>query len=130
MSKTELCLTCWEKREYDVRTEIVKTRHKSVRFEYEEQRAFCRVCGHEVYVAELNDANVDAALTAYDRARGDEHGQRELNRRTKLLECRRELDKGMLATGSVDYAFQMDAKDLLWWLCNAVLLLIEKELKK
>lgn len=48
----------------------------------------------------------------------------------QLMECRRELDKGMLAAGSVDYAFQMDAKETLWWLCKAVLLLIEKELKK
>lgn len=51
-------------------------------------------------------------------------------RRAKLLECRRELDKGMLAAGSVDYAFQMDAPMLLWWLCKAVLLMIEKELDK
>ena len=51
-------------------------------------------------------------------------------RRAKLLECRRELDKGMLATGSVDYAFWLDIPKLLWWLCKAVLLLIEKEIKK
>jgi hypothetical protein len=51
-------------------------------------------------------------------------------RRAKLLECRRELDKGMLATGSVDYLFWLDVPKLLWWLCKAVLLLIEKELKK
>lgn len=50
-------------------------------------------------------------------------------RRAKLLECRRELDKGMLATGSVDYAFWLDIPKLLWWLCKAVLLLIEKEIK-
>ena len=50
-------------------------------------------------------------------------------RRAKLLECRRELDKGMLATGSVDYAFWLDIPKLLWWLCKAVLLLIEKEVK-
>lgn len=56
--------------------------------------------------------------------------QRELDRREKLLECRRELDKGMLAAGSVDYAFQMDAKETLWWLCKFALLMIEKELKK
>ena len=53
-----------------------------------------------------------------------------MTKREQLLECRRELDKGMLATGSVDYAFQMDAKELLWWLCKAVLLLLESAIKR
>lgn len=75
MSKTELCTGCWERQEYDVRTETVKTRHKAVRFEYEEQRAFCKVCGHEVYVAALNDANVEAASAAYKRAKDNGHEQ-------------------------------------------------------
>lgn len=52
-----------------------------------------------------------------------------MTKRDQLLEARRKIDMGMLAAGSVDYAFQMDTKETLWWLCKAVLLLIEKEVK-
>jgi hypothetical protein len=51
-------------------------------------------------------------------------------KREQLLECRRKLDEGMLVTGTADHVSQVDVPRLLWWLCKAVLLLIEKEVKK
>lgn len=73
MNEIEFCITCGKMREYEVRTFPIKTRHKAVHFEYQVQIPFCKVCGAEMYSAELNDANVDAALAAYERAKGDSH---------------------------------------------------------
>ncbi len=73
MSKTAFCVACGEKEEYDVRTETVKLKYKGVSFVYESQIAACKVCGIEMYIPKLNDANVDAANAAYERAKGDSH---------------------------------------------------------
>ena len=50
-----------------------------------------------------------------------------MTRRDKLLEARAAISEGMERT-----AVQRDIwqNELIWWLCKAVLLLIEKELKK
>lgn len=53
-----------------------------------------------------------------------------MTKRDQLLECRRKIDEGMLAAGNVDHVSQLDVPRLLWWLCKAVLLLIEKEVKR
>lgn len=53
-----------------------------------------------------------------------------MTRREQLLECRRKIDEGMMAAGTVDHVSQLDVPKLLWWLCKAVLLLIEKDLKR
>ena len=50
-----------------------------------------------------------------------------VTRRDKLLEARAAISEGMERT-----AVQRDIwqNELVWWLCKAVLLLIEKEVKK
>lgn len=50
-----------------------------------------------------------------------------MTKREQLLECRRELDKAMIVTGMADHVSQVDVPKLIWWLCKAVLLLIERE---
>lgn len=52
-----------------------------------------------------------------------------MTKRDQLLECRRELDKAMIVTGTADHVSQVNVLQLLWWLCKAVLLLMEKEIK-
>lgn len=53
-----------------------------------------------------------------------------MTKRDQLLECMAAMERGMLIAGTADHAFQIDVPRLLWWICKAVLLLIEKELKK
>lgn len=50
-----------------------------------------------------------------------------MTRREQMLECRAAIIEGMERT-----AVQRDIwqNELIWWLCKAVLLLIEKEIKK
>lgn len=51
-------------------------------------------------------------------------------KREQLLECRRKIDEGMLAAGNVDHVSQLNVPKLLWWLCKAVLLLIDLQAKE
>ena len=51
-------------------------------------------------------------------------------KREQMLECRRKIEEGMLAAGTVDHVSQLDVPRLLWWLCKAVLLLMERELRR
>ena len=53
-----------------------------------------------------------------------------MTKREQLLEARRKIDEGMMAAGTVDHVSQLDVPKILWWLCKAVLLLIEKDLKR
>ena len=53
-----------------------------------------------------------------------------MTKREQLLECRRELDKAMIVTGMADHVSQVDVPKLIWWLCKAVLLLIEREVRR
>jgi hypothetical protein len=49
-----------------------------------------------------------------------------MTKRDQLLECRAALSEGMERTAVHRDIWQ---NELLWWLCKAVLLLIEKEIK-
>ena len=53
-----------------------------------------------------------------------------MTRRDQVLECMRAMDKGMLICGTADHAFQIDVPRLLWWICKALYLLLEKEAGK
>ena len=50
-----------------------------------------------------------------------------VTRMDKLLEARAAISEGMERTGMHRDIWQ---NELVWWLCKAVLLLIEKEIKK
>ena len=50
-----------------------------------------------------------------------------MTRREKLNEARNAISEGMERTAAQRDIWQ---NELIWWLCKAVLLLIEKELKK
>jgi hypothetical protein len=50
-----------------------------------------------------------------------------MTRRDKLLEARAAISDGMERTAVHSDIWQ---NELIWWLCKAVLLLIEKEIKK
>jgi hypothetical protein len=49
-----------------------------------------------------------------------------MTRREKLIEARAALSEGMERTAAQRDIWQ---NELIWWLCKAVLMLIEKELK-
>ena len=53
-----------------------------------------------------------------------------MTKREQLLECRRELDKAMIVTGMADHVSQVDVPKLIWGLCKAVLLLMDRELRR
>lgn len=50
-----------------------------------------------------------------------------MTRKNKLLEARAAISEGMERTAAQRDIWQ---NELVWWLCKAVLLLIEKEIKK
>ena len=62
------CIHCDRKTEYELYRRKVDERRRGVHFSYTENYAKCRCCGSEVYVSEINDANVDARLDAYGKA--------------------------------------------------------------
>lgn len=65
---TAFCITCDEEVEYTVYAERVETVIRGVRINYVEVAAKCPVCGEEIYVPEINDANVQAREDAYREA--------------------------------------------------------------
>lgn len=50
-----------------------------------------------------------------------------MTRQEQLKECREELTKCMEAVGSTRCIWQNNA---IWWICKAVLLLLNKEIRK
>lgn len=62
------CVNCCEPREYEVSTRPAKGKYRKIDYEFAEQVAICKTCGSEIYVPELNDANVEAAEAAYKKA--------------------------------------------------------------
>ena len=53
-----------------------------------------------------------------------------MTKRQQLLKSMREMEDGMWDTATADHVSQIDVKGLLWAICKAVFLLLEKELKK
>ncbi len=65
---TAFCIACDEEVEYTVFAERVETVIRGVKISYVEVAAKCPVCGEEIYVPEINDANVQAREDAYRKA--------------------------------------------------------------
>ena len=65
---TAFCIACDEEVEYTVFAERVETVIRGVKISYVEVAAKCPVCGEEIYVPEINDANVQSREDAYRKA--------------------------------------------------------------
>lgn len=70
MNRLAFCLECRSKQLYTVQSSREKLIVRGTEFEYTELRAFCTSCGEEVYVPEINDANCDARLRAWEGRKG------------------------------------------------------------
>ena len=65
---TAFCITCDEDVEYTMFAERVETVIRGEKISYVEVAAICPFCGEEIYVPEINDANVQAREDAYRKA--------------------------------------------------------------
>lgn len=83
------CVACGEHRQYTVNTTRETVTIKGTTFSYLEQSAHCITCGEEVYIPELNDANVQAREDAYRKA----------SRLITITEIREILDKYNIGAG-------------------------------
>lgn len=64
---TAFCIDCGENVEYDIENIKVSLNVRGIAFSYWEKSAYCKKCSKEVYVAALNDMNVNARAKAYER---------------------------------------------------------------
>lgn len=53
-----------------------------------------------------------------------------MQRRDQVLESLREMEDGMLITGTAEHISQIDLPRLLWCICKALYLLLKKEAGK
>lgn len=53
-----------------------------------------------------------------------------MTRRDQMIECMNAMQDGMFVTGTADHVSQIDILKLLWWMCKALYLLLEKAIKK
>ncbi len=67
---TVFCIECGVDREYKILTRRTAVEVRGVHFSYLELVAVCEGCGEELYVPEVNDANVQAQEDAYRKAAG------------------------------------------------------------
>jgi hypothetical protein len=63
-----LCTVCLDKHPYRTEQSQQTSTVRNVTFSYLERRAYCTVCGNEIYVPEVNDANVESRERAYAAA--------------------------------------------------------------
>lgn len=62
------CVNCNEKTEYEVRPQRINMTVRGVDFSYIKQQAYCKKCGEEVYVPDINDINVSSRKEACRKA--------------------------------------------------------------
>jgi len=65
MEKMTFCETCRKDEPYYLKTATMKGTLKGEEYEYTGKQAFCSECNAEVYVAEIEDANLKALYDAY-----------------------------------------------------------------
>lgn len=68
IDKGSYCINCNEKTEYKVKPKRINMTVRGVNFSYVEQIAYCKKCGEEVYVPDINDINVCSRKEAYRKA--------------------------------------------------------------
>lgn len=66
--KTVYCINCDKKQPYMQKAKTEDVTIRGVTFSYLEHTAYCTECGNQVYVAELNDMNVQSREDAYRKA--------------------------------------------------------------
>ena len=69
MKKT-ICINCAAFVDYELKKTTIKKKIKGIEIEYIEKSAYCKKCGQEVWVSELDDYNVLAPYEAYCRSQG------------------------------------------------------------
>lgn len=67
---TVFCMSCGDDREYKVQSHRIEVEVRGIHFSYVELTAVCAICGEELYVPEVNDANVQAQEDAYRKEAG------------------------------------------------------------
>lgn len=67
---TTFCVNCGHHTEYSLSSRRAENDIRGTHFEYVEIVAKCNECGEEIYMAEVNDANVQAQEDAYRSAAG------------------------------------------------------------
>jgi len=65
MEKITFCESCRNDEPYYLKTIAMKGTLKGEEYEYTGKQAFCTVCNNEVYVAEIEDANLKSLYDAY-----------------------------------------------------------------
>lgn len=70
-SDMAFCLDCDKYQPYRVEKRRIGGFAKGVSFKHDELYAVCVECGSELYVPKINDLNVDAVLSAYQKAKED-----------------------------------------------------------
>jgi putative zinc finger/helix-turn-helix YgiT family protein len=66
----EYCYYCDTEREYEIKEDFIKTNIKGVEFEYMANIAYCKECGEEIYIAEIDDENIKRANKKYRKILG------------------------------------------------------------
>lgn len=63
------CICCGGFRRVRIKQKPTKFSTNGLSLAYDERSAYCRCCGNEVYVPEVNDENCAARLRAFSAAR-------------------------------------------------------------
>lgn len=70
IEKLTFCETCRNDESYYLKTVTMKGTLKDEDYEYEGKKTFCSECNDEVYVAEIEDANLKSLYDAYRQKNG------------------------------------------------------------
>lgn len=65
MKEDTYCVYCGKFRPFDIEKHQITNDVHGIHFSYISKIARCKVCHNEVYVREINDANIDAAMDAF-----------------------------------------------------------------
>lgn len=68
MNNKAFCMECGRPVEYSIKSEVIELTIRGVTFSYVELSAYCRECGCNIYVSEINDNNAESREEAYRKA--------------------------------------------------------------
>lgn len=68
VNPTAICIECGCKTTYALKSTLEELTIRGITFKYVEHSAYCTQCGKEVYVAEVNDENVQSREDGYRKA--------------------------------------------------------------
>lgn len=67
------CIACEKRTPYAVDHKMVDDEIRGIRFRYAENTAYCKRCGAEVYVPEVNGWNAINRKESYERGKEEEN---------------------------------------------------------